>query len=529
MKKGTYRWLFLLIVFSFLLVTAGPGTAQDETDHFTLTVMHTNDTHAAHEADSDGNGGVARMATVVKQIRDEVDHSLLVDGGDRFTGSVYHSFYQGWDSAQVMTRMGYDAMVLGSYEFTHGADRLADFVNILDFPVVVANVDFSQSPRLAGQIEPYMVFEMDGQQVGVLGLTQGDSRIRPIPELVFSTEYVDIAQEVIDTLAEEGVNKIVLLSHLGYFEDLELATQLNGVDIIVGGDSNTLLSNTLPNAEGPYPAVATSASGEPVLVIQAGERNQVLGRLDATFDAEGVLVEWGGDAIPITGGIDPDPQMQQFIDRLRASIEATFFSGVVGQAGVHLEGAEEVCRFEECNLGNLITDAMRETTDAQIAFHNGGGIRASIDPGPITAREVFEVLPFNNTFVLFDVTGADIVAALENSVSRVQSEEGTGRFLQVSGLRYSWDGSQPVGRRIVEVEVLNVDGEYELLDPDAVYTVATNDYLFAGGDDYTMFAENGKNSFDFGRTIEEVVRSYISNHSPIDIPPTEGRINRLDR
>jgi 5'-nucleotidase len=523
--SGKVRVLLVLAIVGGLLI---PGISQAQDDGFTLTVMHSNDVHATYDPDRQDNGGAARAATIVKQVRAEVAHSLLLDSGDRFTGSIFHSFYQGWDSAQVMNQMGYDAMVLGSYEFTHGASTLSDFVDLLNFPVVVANVDFSKSDKLDGKIAPYMVVDFDGEPVGIIGITQGDSRIRPILELTFDTDYLAVVQRVADELAAQDVTKIILLSHLGYFTDLEIATQLSGVDLIVGGDSNTLLSNTLPDAEGPYPAVMESVTGEPVLIVQAWERGRVLGRLDMVFDDDGVLTAWAGDAVPLDGTVEADADMTALIEDMREPL-GDFLSESIGRTDVYLEGAEEVCRFEECNLGNLIADALRETTGAQIGFQNGGGIRASIEPGEITVGEVFNVLPFNNTFVIFELSGADVIAALENSVSRVESTEGTGRFLQVSGLRFSYDGSQEVGRRIVSVEVLNDDDEYELLDPDEVYTIATNDYLFAGGDDYHIFADSGQNSYDFGRVMDEVVRAYITAISPISIPTTEGRILRVDR
>lgn len=517
------------VVLLIGLVLLGAVAAQAQDDDFQITIMHTNDAHAHHVPDNDDLGGVARQATVVKQIRAEVDHSLLVDAGDRFTGSVFHSFYQGWDSAQVMDQLEYDAMVLGSYEFTHGVDLLANFIDVLDFPVVVANVDFSAVRELAGEAQPYVVVNFEGAQVGIIGVTQGDSRLRPIPEIVFYTNYAEIVQDAVDELTAQGINKIILLSHLGYFNDLDLATQLSGIDVIVGADSNTLLTSSAnPDADGPYPTVIESADGEPVLVVQAWMYNRVLGRLDVVFDSLGVATEWSGDSIFLTAEIEDDPDMQVLVDRLSAQLPI-FLDEIVGETETYLQGEREVCRHEECNLGNLITDAMRSVTDAQIAFHNGGGIRASIEAGEINVGQVLQVLPLHNTFVVFELSGADIIAALENSVSHVEATEGTGRFLQVSGLRFTWDGANPQGQRIVSVEVEGANGDYEILDPDDEYTVVTNDYLFAGGDDYTMFAENSRNDYDFGRTLDEIVRLYIRQNSPIAMAESEGRIKRLDR
>ncbi len=522
------RKIRLSIVGIFVLLLISRGIAsQAQDDGYSLTILHTNDAHAHYIVDEDEEGGAARQATIVKEIREETNHVLLVDGGDRFTGSNLHSYHQGQDSAQVMVELGYDAMVLGSYEFTHGAEVLADFVDALDFPVVVSNVNFSKSPSLEGKIQPYVLIEVDGETIGITGVTQGDARLRPIAELEFRTDYVDAVQVQIDIMRDEGVNKIIVISHLGYFSDLEMGTLLDGADVIVGGDSNTLLSNTDEDAEGPYPAVTESLTGEPVLIVQAGLYNEYMGRLDVEFDSEGVLQNWSGDTIFLDPEIAQDPDMLALLDELEAPID-TFLSEVVGVADVYLDGSEESCRFEECAMGNLITDALRYTTGAQIAFQNGGGIRASIETGDITVGNVQSVLPFNNTYVIFELSGEDIIAALENGVSRVDSDEGNGRFLQVSGLRYSYDSGQEVGRRIVNVEVLADDGQWDILDPGEVYTIATNDYLYAGGDNYTMFSENSDNGYDYGVVLEKAVRDYISATSPINVS-TEGRIIQLDR
>jgi 5'-nucleotidase / UDP-sugar diphosphatase len=404
-------------------------------------------------------------------------------------------------------------------------------VDALEFPVVVANVDFSGLPDLDGQITPYVVLEVGGESIGVIGVTRTDARVRPITGATFNADYAGVVQAAADELTAEGVNKIVVLSHLGYFADLELATQVSGVDVIVGGDTANLLSNTLSpdeyDVEGPYPAVVESASGETALVVQGWQRNRVLGQLNITFDTDGLITAYDGDSILISAEVEPDPDMEALLEQLRAPLE-DFRSQVLGETTVELIGEREVCRFEECAMGNLIADALRVGTGAQIGLQNGGGIRASIPTGEITVGGILDVLPFGNTYTTFELSGEDLIAALENSVSRTDQTEGTGRFLQVSGLRFSWDGSQPAGSRVVSVEVLNDDGEYETLDPDEEYVIATNDYLYAGGDDYTMFAENSRDGYDFGRTLDELVRTYVQGNSPITVG-VEGRITRTDR
>jgi 5'-nucleotidase len=528
-------------VFLFVLLAAPLAVAQEE-ETFSLTIMHTNDEHAAHEPDNNGDGGAARQATVVDQIRAEVENSLLLDGGDRFTGTLFHVQYRGQDNAMIMNALGYDAMTLGNHEFDDGSDVLAAFINALDFPVVTANVDFSESEELAGLVEPWVILEVGGEPIGIVGLVTPETEIlsKPAPELVFNYDLVGVAQDMVDELTAMGVNKIILLTHIGYAADLEVGQAVEGVDIIVGGHTNTFLSNTYQGAVGEYPTVLTSASGEPLLVVQASTRTKYLGRLDVEFDANGVLRSWEGDAILLSRYITPDPEISDMIAGLAEPIEE-LRATPVGETGVFLVGDRAACRFAECNLGNLITDAMIAETGAQIALQNSGGIRASIpnedtpedlafdEAATVTLGDVLTVLPFGNLVSTFELSGADLWAALEHSVSRAENpeNEGTGRFLQVAGLRYTWDGSQEAGSRLVSVEVLNADGEYEPLDLEAVYTVVSNDFLRNGGDGYEMLRDNAIDPYDFGRPLDQVLADYIAANSPV-APEVEGRITRVD-
>jgi 5'-nucleotidase/UDP-sugar diphosphatase len=519
-------WVLFVLVTLVLPVGLLPGVQAQDEETFALTIMHTNDTHAEHAPG--GDGGVARQLTVVKQIRAEGGNSLLLDAGDRFTGTLFHQQYKGQDNVQIMNLLGYDAMTLGNHEFDNGDEVLAAFIDGLNFPVVSANIDFSASDVLAGKVAPYVVLDVGGEQIGVVGLITPETAILSSPgdELVFSDDLAGMAQAAVDELTGEGVNKIILLTHIGYYADVALAPALAGVDIIVGGHSHTLESNLYSGAEGPYPTELESASGEPVLVVTAASKNEFLGRLDVEFDAAGVLADWDGDVILLSQYITPDPDMDDLIMELAAPIEE-LKNTPVGEAAVFLVGDRAVCRVEECNLGNLIADAMRENTGADIVLQNGGGIRADIPDGPVTLGQVLTVLPFGNLISTMSLAGADVWDALENGVSQV--EEGAGRFPQVSGLRFSWDGSKEPGSRIVSVDVLNAEtGEYEPLDLEKVYFVATNDFMRNGGDGYSMLAENAMNPYDFGSPLDAVVADYIAANSPV-APEVEGRITRVDQ
>ena len=200
---------------------------------------------------------------------------------------------------------------------------------------------------------------------------------------------------------------------------------------------------------------------------------------------------------------------------------------VIGTATAPIDGSRETCRIIECQMGNLVSDAMLDRVADQgisIAIQNGGGLRASIDAGEITMGEALTVLPFSNTLATVQLSGADVVEALENGVS--DYENGAGRFPQVAGLQYTWDRNQPAGSRIVEARV-QVDGEWTPIDPDATYGVVTNDYTRRGGDGYSTFAE-GDNPYDFGPPLEQVLADYIAAQGGEYTPYTDGRIVEVE-
>lgn len=522
------RKLSVLIIVLLFALLATLALAQDDEETFSLTVMHTNDTHAHHDMGGDGYGGVARQMTVVDQIRADVENSLLLDAGDRFNGTLYHTVHVGQDQVPIMNMLGYDAMTLGNHEFNHGDEVLAAVLSQFEFPIVVANIDFSASPLADVGIEPFVVLDVNGEQIGVIGIDTADTLeiSSPGADLVWRDDYAAVINEQVEALEAEGVNKIIVLTHLGIGADLQMIPALEGVDLVIGGHSHTLYSAAYSDAFGEYPQVIETASGETVYYVQAGEYNEYLGRADIEFDAEGNITDFEGDVIRLDQYIAPDAEMTDILTELAGPIEE-LRGQRVGDTELFLVGDRTVCRVEECNLGNLITDAVRAETGAQIVIQNGGGIRADIDTGEVTYGQILTVLPFGNLVSTLELTGADVIEALENGVSRIElNEDGliqragaSGRFPQVSGISYTFDPTQEAGSRIVEV--LLEDGTP--IDPETVYTVATNDFMRGGGDGYAMFVEDAINPYDFGKPLDEVVAEFITANSPI-APDVEGRI-----
>jgi 5'-nucleotidase / UDP-sugar diphosphatase len=469
---------------------------------------------------------------LLAQLRETATNPILVDAGDQFQGSLYYTQYRGAEAAEFMPMLGYQAMAIGNHEFDDGPANLASFIDSVGLPVLSANIDASANPDLAGKILQYTLIDVDGEPVGVIGLTTFTTPFSSSPgDTVAFAEYAPSLEPVIAELEAQGVNKIILLSHIGYADDQALAVAVDGIDVVVGGHSHTLLSNTDEAASGPYPSVVDSPSGAPVLIVQAEAYGKYLGNLEVTFDADGVASTWQGEPILLDASIEENAEVLARVQALAQPLEE-LRTTIVGQSAIDLDGSRTTCRFGECTMGNLIADAMLWATQndgTQAAIENGGGIRASLPGGDITMGGVLEVLPFGNMLATFGLKGSDLLLALENGVSRAENpdNEGTGRFPQVAGLRFSWDGSKPVGERVVSAEVRSADGSFSPIDPDAVYQIVTNDFNRRGGDEYTVFAENAINPYDFGSPLDQALADYIAAFSPVN-PAIEGRITRVD-
>jgi 5'-nucleotidase len=317
-----------------------------------------------------------------------------------------------------------------------------------------------------------------------------------------------------------GVNKIIVLSHSGYAVDQLVAAGTTGVDVIVGGHTNTLLSNTNERAVGPYPTMVNDTA-----IVQAYAYGKFLGELNVTFDDAGVITQATGEPLIMDGTVSEDTSTVARIAELAIPLDE-IRNQIVAQTAASIEGDRKVCRAMECEMGVLVADAMLDRVKDQgisIAIQNGGGLRASIDAGDVTMGEVLTVLPFQNTLSTFQLKGVDIVAALENGVSQV--EEGGGRFPQVAGLKFTWDSSIAPGEgRVVEVMVAQGDS-FVPIDPEKVYGVVTNNFMRSGGDGYKVFATDGMNAYDYGPGLEVVLADYLSK-SGAYVPKTEGRIIR---
>ncbi|WP_042204489.1 bifunctional metallophosphatase/5'-nucleotidase, partial [Paenibacillus camerounensis] len=500
-------------------ITDLKGAAPDK--DFSLRVLHTNDTHSHLET-------VVKRVTAIKQER--TGNSILLDAGDVFSGTLYFTKFEGLADLEFMNYIGYDAMTFGNHEFDKGLPTLRAFIDKAEFPFISSNIDYitknnelkdifvdkvggsdSATPVENGHIYPSVIKEVYGEKIGIFGLTTEDTvgLSSPGDNIAFK-DYKTSAENTVKALQALGINKIIAVSHLGYNVDQKLAVEVAGIDVIVGGHTHTKLDAP----------VVFNADTEPTLIVQTGEYGTYLGELDVNFDDNGVITTYNGKLIDTTKYAE-DATAKAMLVKYDAEL-AAIRQTVVGKTDVPLVydrmingKLTRVVRNEETNLGNLIADginvkakelvsklipeAEQSAIKGYVAIQNGGGIRAGIDQGDITLGEVLTVMPFSNSLVALKVTGQEIIAALENGVSGLESDQG--RFAQVSGMRYSYDSTkkaeiinpttnvvEQAGERIVSVEIKQADGSYTAIDPKAYYILSTNSFMAGGGDFYRSLA-----------------------------------------
>lgn len=503
---------------------------------YTLHILHTNDLHSrigpVSSSDSSCNaeqnaagecfGGYARIVTKVNELREALagENVIVLDAGDQYQGSLFYTTYKGDAEIEFANLVDYDVMALGNHEFDDGPEGALKLIDGAQFPVISGNLDVSQSNILGGVLEGHVILEVGGEKIGIVSALAVDTpeTASPGPQVIFHDDIESLRADVAE-LTEAGVTKIIALTHVGVNRDMEIAEAVEGLDAIVGGHSHTLFSNTTEGAMA-YPTMVGD-----VPVVSAYAYSKYLGHLKLTFDDEGNLKDATGDTILLDASVAEDPAVVTRVEELAGPIAETM-NVVVATAAEAIDGARETCRAQECQMGNLVTDAMLDRVKHQgitIALENGGGLRASIEAGEVTMGDVVAVLPFQNTLSTFQVTGAKIVEALENGVSDV--ENGAGRFPQVSGMKYTVTLSAPVGSRISDVLVAEGD-DFVPIDPAATYGVVSNNYLRNGGDGYAMFID-ADNPYDFGPDLADVTAEYMAAQGDYT-PYLDGRITVIE-
>lgn len=512
-----------------VLVSRRHDLHQKRSDYgnFEISIYHINDVHAhLDQFSSSGTdctrpergcfGGYARVKTVLNSTRPSKENSLFLNAGDEFQGTLFYNFYKGWRTADTLNQLGVNAMTLGNHEFDGGDEELAAFINNITFPILAANLQ-STNPTLNSSVKPYVIFEQyDMAVIGVI--TPETSQLsNPGDGTTFTDPVVAVQAAVDEIKATTDINRIVALTHIGYSEDIKLAQQTTGLSLIIGGHSHTPLGN-ITGSQGSYPTIANNTAGDEVFIVTAYRWGEYLGYIDLVYDTAGHVLEYHGAPIHLTNQTKQDPDLQAQVDAWREPFQE-FANEVVGESAVEL--VQETCQAEECTLGDLMSDAIvAYRPEADFAIINAGGIRASIDVGPITRGEVLTSFPFGNAIVELTLSGQQVWDVLEGIVSDVNQANGRAvtSFLQVSsGLRMVYDPAGQVGSRLANVTVNDVP-----LDLAGTYQVATLDYLAGGGDNF-FEATTDYITLDLQA---DVLLAYLASENPVNTV-LDGRISTV--
>ena len=573
-------------------VLALTGCSDDDNDKangpLSLNILHVNDHHSHLEAASQSlaiagqdtefeSGGFARVASKIQQRADQLDNVLKLHAGDAITGTLYFTSFEGEADAELMNLVCFDAFALGNHEFDRGDEGLKQFLDYLgsgscQTPVLAANVKPAVGTPLApvaedDYIQPYVVKEIAGERVGIVGIDIAN-KTRNSSSPLATTEFLDeteTAQAMIDELAADGVNKVILLTHYQYQNDLALAQALSGVDVVIGGDSHTLLGDFEGyglGVGGAYPTELTNADGDKVCVAQAWQYSQVVGELNVQWDADGKVTACSGvphlllgDSIvredeteteytpegeerqAILAAIDADPQLSLVTPdaTVAAALQAytnqldAFRNQVVGTATEDLcleripgaGGRSEIagCDAATAERGSDISNVVAQaflylSKNADVAIQNGGGVRTDIAQGDITIGDAYTLLPFANTLTDLTMTGAEIRQVLNEAVDFAHTPDGSsGAYPYAAGLRWDVDMTRAEGDRLYNIEVKGRDETaWRALTDGETLNVVTNSFTAGGRDGYVTFgtvSEDGRavdTFLDYAQSFVDYVR-----------------------
>ena len=481
-------------------------------------------------------GGYARVVTKIKEVKEQKAdlNPIYLNAGDNFQGTLWYNIGRWNVTVQFLNMLKADAMTIGNHEFDHDVEGVVPFLENIDSPVVIANVDDSQEPTFQGKYQKSVVIERSGRKIGVVGaILRSTNTIAKTGKLSFSNEAQAVSAEAAK-LKAEGINIVVVLSHCGLDRDREIA-RLGGtdIDIIIGGHSHSFLfsGENLPSIDRPaasYPVVVTQDSGHKVLIVQASAYTKYLGVITLYFDDEGIVQHWEGGPEFLGPDVMPDAEVLRAIIPWKAVID---ISGkrVVGSLKVQASGSG--CYNGECLMGILQADAMLEAvledetdddgwTYATIAMTNPGGVRGTLSPGELTYSDLVTTTPFENSVDSLELEGKYIREALEFS-----ARSSSPSILQTGGIRVVYNMTKPAYERIVSLDVLCRLCEvprYEPINDNIWYRIVVNGFLLVNGDNFSMIRDNARNHRI--RSIDiDTLTSYVEKNSPIAVVTPRGR------
>ena len=530
MKKKVLSLVLVLAMMFSLCITAGAEEPAEDLSG-SIIILHTNDVHGAID-------GYAKAAALKKTYEEMGAYVLLMDAGDFIQGDPTVSTSEGATAVELMNLAGYDVAAPGNHEFDYGYANLKALVSEADFPIVAANVLYGGKAAFNDNVT---FTAPDGTKIGVFGLDTPETATKAHPAKIKGVTFLAddelfaCAQEQVNELEAEDCDIIVCLGHLGIDDEstgnrsMDLLEEVDGIDLFIDGHSHSDLDDIAG-------AVGESCMVNDTILTSTGTKFENIGLV---VISDGVMEATAIPTADIT--VKPDGTVADRAAAIQKAVDDEY-GAVFAKTEVELNGVKAEVRTGETNLGNLITDALvwgaaEAGTKVDAAVTNGGGIRASISKGNITKKDINTVLPFGNTLSIVKVTGAELLEALE--ASTYCTPETIGGFPHVSGIVFTVDtgkvydqGEQYPGstyygpKSIQRVSIQSVGGK--AFDPNATYTIATNDFMAAGGDTYYAFKTASVN-YDLGVPMDEVVMEYVTEEldgvvTAEDYGASEGRI-----
>ncbi|MEA3313125.1 MAG: NAD nucleotidase [Caldisericota bacterium] len=541
------RKIILGLVAALLLsiVFTGAGLAQGTSENFILQILHTNDHHSHLEGElyglyMDGEnirmqlGGMSRIVSEINELRNE--NTIVLNSGE-LCGTLYFSLFKGEVDFKIFNMLKLDAYELGNHEFDEGEEQLAKLIEIAEFPIIGANVHpTKRSPLFKSDIKPYVIKEINGEKVGIIGVLKVVKTVESsmVSDAVEFSDEIETVKAMVKELQDMNINKIILLSHLGYDEDISLAKKVTGIDVIIGGDTHNLLDSTGElkslnlNVTGEYPTLVGNPDGETVYIAQAWEYAHGLGIMNIKFDTEGRIISCKGRTellvegpfltrdenkkwnevpeektkkiIDIIDGLEtvkiqvPDPATEKILKPYKKELES-YKQVKIGRVTktMPFDRIPEPFKKGETPTGSyaayVIADAfLAYTYSADVTIQNAGGVRTALKDGDFTTADAYTALPFSNTIVTIKMSGADIQQVLEEGTHYSLTSGSTGAFPYASHLRYDVDKSAEQGSRILNLEVKDrKTKKWAPIDPNKIYKVVTNSFIALGKDGYYSF------------------------------------------
>lgn len=460
-----------------------------------IVILHTNDTHSAIEPDRHDMGGVARRKALIDSVRKANDNVVLIDAGDAVQGSLYYTLFGGEVERKLMNAMGYDIQILGNHEFDKGMEVLAREWKQLNATRLSTNYNFSGTP-LEGLFVASTMKEFGDKKVGFIGINLDPEGI--ISEANYEgIEYIDgveAANAEAAKLKKEGADMVIAITHIGYkdmpgYSDTDLAKKSKDIDVIIGGHSHTAI-NPADKREGVPTWRVANAAGDTISVLQTGSGGTNLGEIDIDLATKQVKAR----LIPVDKRLDryPEPEIEEIIAPYREKVNG-MRNKVIGNSPYTFDRKSP-------EMVNLLSDFVKIRGEelcgkpVDLSIMNKGGIRNSLAAGPITYGEIIDIAPFDNSIVVMEIGGEDLI----ENFKIMAAQDGQGVNKETEAV---YDPSTH------ELNSVTINGKP--IDPDKTYRLATIDYL-AAGNDYMEPLSDGTIIARSNEVLYQILIDYIT-------------------